>query len=102
MNKAINNRWRKILSNFELEGTPVEISRLGKGLINDTFRLGLWSLICLIMVQRINSDVFKDVDKMQHNMTVTAHIRDKCLIVVFPEAPIGCCFCQIQFRQILL
>ncbi len=79
MNKAINNRWRKILSNFEIEGTPVEISRLGKGLINDTFRLRIVEPdLSDYVVQRINSDVFKDVDKMQHNIDrVTAHIRDK-------------------------
>jgi hypothetical protein len=75
----MNNRWRKILSNFEIEGTPIEISRLGKGLINDTYKLRIVEPdLPDYVVQRINSDVFKDVDKMQRNIDrVTAHIREK-------------------------
>ncbi len=85
----MNNRWRNILSNFELEGTPVEISRLGNGLINDTYRLRIIEPdLPDYVVQRINSNVFKDVDKMQRNIDrVTAHIRGKMFDRGTPGGP---------------
>lgn len=85
----MNNRWRKILSNFEIEGTPIEISRLGKGLINDTYKLRIVEPdLPDYVVQRINSDVFKDVDKMQRNIDrVTAHIREKMFERGVPGGP---------------
>ena len=89
MLKFMNNRWRNILSNFELEGTPVEISRLGNGLINDTYRLRIIEPdLPDYVVQRINSNVFKDVDKMQRNIDrVTAHIRGKMFDRGTPGGP---------------
>lgn len=67
-----------IISNFSIEGEISSILPLGAGLINDTY------LACTVgdtpdyVLQRINHNVFKDVEGMQRNIeAVTAHIRKK-------------------------
>ena len=69
----------KILSHFLLSGTADQIEPLGNGLINDTYRATTREATEPDYVfQRINNNVFTDVDLLQHNIeAVTAHIRRK-------------------------
>lgn len=67
-----------VANSFELKGKILDITPLGKGLINDTFRIVTNPGTPDYVLQRINKDVFKDVDLLQHNIeVVTRHIRSK-------------------------
>ncbi len=68
-----------ILSQFEIQGTVLEVKPLGAGLINDTYHvLTRDGAGPDYVLQRINNAVFQDVDLLQHNIeVVTAHIRHK-------------------------
>lgn len=67
-----------IISRFSISGEIKEIRPLGDGLINDTY-LAVTSGDCPdYVLQRINHNVFKDVEGMQANIeAVTSHIRKK-------------------------
>ncbi|MDE6444548.1 MAG: aminoglycoside phosphotransferase family protein [Muribaculaceae bacterium] len=62
---------------FQIKGSPDKITRLGNGLINDTF------LVTTLppdapdyVLQKINHNVFKDIDLLQDNiLKITDHIR---------------------------
>ncbi|MDE7025085.1 MAG: aminoglycoside phosphotransferase family protein [Paramuribaculum sp.] len=67
-----------IASQFALEGTISNISPLGSGLINDTFRVETEGATPDYVLQRINHHIFTDVDGLQRNiLAVTNHIRAK-------------------------
>ncbi len=67
-----------ILSQFLVEGQVETIKPLGNGLINDTFRVTTQGTAPDYVLQRINNNIFTDVDLLQHNIeAVTAHIRRK-------------------------
>ena len=73
------NNLNTIASQFLIEGTVNTIRPLGNGLINDTY--------CIAtaeddkpdyVLQRINHNIFTDVELLQHNIeTVTDHIREQ-------------------------
>ena len=71
--------FNTILSHFVITGEVQEVKPLGNGLINDTY------LVKTVsdndpdyVLQRINNDIFKDIDLLQHNVeVVTKHIRKK-------------------------
>ena len=71
------DRTNEILSHFILNGTPIAVTTLGSGLINDTFKVSTVEKDCPdYVLQRINHAVFTDVALLQHNIeAVTAHIR---------------------------
>lgn len=65
---------------FAPEGSPMDATPLGKGLINDTFRVTTSSPGKQYVLQRINHSIFKDVDLLQDNIVkVTGHIRKKLI-----------------------
>lgn len=68
-----------IVSHFLINGTIDSIAPLGNGLINDTLKVStLESSAPDYVLQRINNNVFQDVDLLQHNIeAVTRHIRHK-------------------------
>lgn len=67
-----------ITDRFEIEEEVTEINPFGDGLINDTYLVSTKGHDPDYVLQRINHNVFKDVDGMQHNIeTVTRHIRKK-------------------------
>lgn len=74
-----NNDYQDIISNFLIEGTVESVRPLGNGLINDTFRVNtVGSDTPDYVLQRINDNVFQDVEMLQHNIeAVTDHIRGK-------------------------
>lgn len=69
----------QIANQFQIEGTPEELSVLGAGHINDSFVLRTVEKDKPdYMLQRINHHIFKDVEMLQNNIfEVTNHIRRK-------------------------
>lgn len=69
---------KDIVSKFDLEGEVLEISPLGNGLINDTYKVHTSDGAPDYVLQKINDTVFTDIDLLQHNIeAVTGHIREK-------------------------
>lgn len=68
-----------IASKFRIRGTVGEVSPLGSGLINDTYKVEtLEADEPDYVLQRINHAVFQNVDMLQSNIeAVTDHIRRK-------------------------
>ncbi|MCI2082025.1 MAG: aminoglycoside phosphotransferase family protein [Bacteroidales bacterium] len=68
---------KDVVSEFDIKGTPTEPKPIGNGLINDTYIVrtsepGNPDYV----LQKINGNVFRDVDLLQDNiMKVTSHIR---------------------------
>lgn len=79
--KEINDKnLRDIISHFSIKGEVNSISPLGQGLINDTYLVTTTDECPDYVLQRINHNVFKNVDGMQRNIeTVTSHIKRKLL-----------------------
>lgn len=71
-----------IVSHFDINAKISDIRPLGNGLINDTFAVYAEGDDDApeFVLQRINTDVFRDVDLLQHNIeVVTSHIREKMI-----------------------
>ncbi|MCI1646899.1 MAG: phosphotransferase, partial [Bacteroides sp.] len=75
------NNFQSIVSHFKIEGKIQEISPLGSGLINDTYRIRMRDADAPgYVLQRINHDVFQNVEMLQANIeAVTTHIRKKLI-----------------------
>ena len=71
----------RIVSHFQIDGEPATICPFGSGLINDTYRVSMAETSKPdYVLQRINHQVFQDVDLLQHNIeVVTNHIRQKLI-----------------------
>ena len=70
---------KDIISRFKTEGTVAEVTQIGSGLINDTYKVRTAEAECPdYILQRINHNIFRDVDMLQSNIeAVTGHIRKK-------------------------
>lgn len=70
---------KNIINQFKTAGTFDEIQPFGGGHINDTFRVSNKDKEGKeYLLQRINHEIFKDVDLMMNNIArVTSHIRAK-------------------------
>lgn len=70
---------KDIISRFKTEGTVAEVTQFGSGLINDTYKVRTAEAECPdYILQRINHNIFRDVDMLQSNIeAVTGHIRKK-------------------------
>ena len=80
INFAFMKDLKDIIRNFSIEGHLESISPLGNGLINDTYLVQTSSSAPDYVLQRINHNVFKDIDGMQRNIeAVTSHIRRKLI-----------------------
>lgn len=68
-----------IVSQFKIEGKIKDILPIGNGLINETLRVSTIAADTPdYILQRINNNVFPDVNLLQHNIeAVTVHIRNK-------------------------
>ena len=69
----------RIAGRFSINGNAISAEPVGNGWINDTFRIVTDSTTGPdYILQRINHNVFKDVDTLQNNIKyVTGHIRRK-------------------------
>lgn len=78
INFAVMKDIESILSAFAIEGSVESVSPFGSGLINDTYLVKTSGNTPDYVLQRINHNVFKDVEGMQANIeAVTSHIRNK-------------------------
>lgn len=70
------NKFEHILNAFDIDPAS-DVTPLGNGLINNTYLVTTLSAKRYVL-QRINTNVFPDVDALQNNIDrVTAHIRAK-------------------------
>ena len=73
--------FSQLLSRFELPVAPVNVEPFGEGLINSTFKISDEKGEPRYILQRVNHEVFKEVDVLQDNIErVTEHIRQKLLL----------------------
>lgn len=71
---------KEIAQSFDIKGEVLEIKPLGDGLINDTYIVVTSDDAPNYVLQRINHNVFKDVEGMQRNIAiVTQHIKRKLI-----------------------
>ena len=76
----MDNRLKDIVSKFDIEGVVTDIRPLGAGLINDSYEVDTDVRKRAYVLQRINHNVFRDVDMLQDNIEkVTNHIRRKLI-----------------------
>jgi Ser/Thr protein kinase RdoA (MazF antagonist) len=67
-----------IVKEFAVEGKVEEVKPLGAGHINDSYMVRTQGAAPDYVLQRINHQIFKDVDALQNNIKrVTDHIRKK-------------------------
>lgn len=72
------DKMKGIVSKFQVEGTISDIRPFGNGHINDSYFVGIEGDGPDYVLQRINHNVFQDVDMLQDNIkAVTEHIREK-------------------------
>lgn len=72
------DQLNKIASQFLLQGRISQISPLGNGLINDTYLILTQENAPDYVLQRINNNIFHNVELLQHNIeVVTTHIHRK-------------------------
>ncbi|MCF0197852.1 MAG: aminoglycoside phosphotransferase family protein [Bacteroidaceae bacterium] len=73
------NELKAIVELFAIDGTVNGIAPLGAGLINDTYRVTTAEEEApTYVLQRVNHNVFPDVDMVMRNIAaVTSHIRKK-------------------------
>lgn len=78
INGLIMNELKSIVAEFGIKSPIADINPFGNGLINDTFRVTLKDNEDEYVLQRINHNVFTDVDVLQNNIEiVTSHLRSK-------------------------
>jgi Ser/Thr protein kinase RdoA (MazF antagonist) len=77
--EALNDNESRLLAvaeKFDI-GSPSDVAPLGEGLINDTYKVTT-SEGGIYVLQRINHNIFRDVDLMQRNIAiVTGRIRER-------------------------
>lgn len=74
-----DSKAQHIISNFEIDGDFADAETINAGHINDTFLVKTKEPECPdYILQRINHDIFKDVDNLMDNIQrVTSHIQIK-------------------------
>lgn len=78
MKETYMKQLNDIVGRFGIEGQAMDIAPLGNGLINDTYLVRTKGDSPDYVLQRINHNVFNDVEGMQRNIeATTAHIRCK-------------------------
>ena len=75
----MNEKLLSIVDQFAIKGMVAEIKPLGEGLINDTLLVKTAEADAPdYVLQRVNTNVFPDVDMLMNNINaVTSHIRKK-------------------------
>lgn len=79
MTLQMNKKLIETADRFALVGEVKKVSQLGNGLINDTYLVETTEGRKYVL-QRVNNNVFKDVEGLQRNITaVTDHLREKLI-----------------------
>lgn len=73
-----HQRLMEIAGHFQLDGKPVSVDMLGEGFINDTYIIRIADSPRKYILQRKNTDIFKDIPGMMSNIgSVTGHLKKK-------------------------
>ena len=68
----------EIARSFQLDGTPAQVDTLGDGFINDTYIIKLSGSPVKYILQRKNTNIFKDIPGMMNNIqAITVHLKKK-------------------------
>lgn len=74
------NDYKQLIKQFEVDGEVTGVAEWGEGMINSTYRVTIKNSPKQYVLQKINHQVFKDVDLLQHNIkNITSHIRRKLI-----------------------
>lgn len=74
------NDLLSVINQFQITGIVSGIAPFGDGFINTTYRVSIKSNVIEYVLQKINHNIFKDVDLLQNNIKrITDHIRFKLL-----------------------
>lgn len=69
-----------ITNQFQISGIVNDIAPFGDGFINSTYRVSIKDSIIEYVLQKINHEIFKDIDLLQNNIKrITDHIRGKLI-----------------------
>ena len=91
MEKEREMKLREIVEQFEIAGNIEAVMPLGNGLINDTFRVKTEGEGPDYVLQRINHNIFQNVEGLQNNIDqVTNHIRMKLQATGTPDVERRC------------
>lgn len=72
------NELKTITGNFQIEGVVKDITPFGEGFINSTYKVTMINDSDEYILQKINHQIFKDIDLLQSNIKrITDHIRQK-------------------------
>ena len=78
----IINKLQNMVKHFSVQGRVVNIEPINKGYINCTYKVETLSdngNIHQYILQRINTNVFPDVDALMHNFQLTTEHLSQCL-----------------------
>ena len=71
-------KLQQVVSQFDVQGTVVDVRPLGNGLINTTYKVKTEGDAPNYVLQNVNNAIFPDVEMLMDNIvTVTNHIRAK-------------------------
>ena len=71
-------KLQQVVSQFDVQGTVVDVRPLGNGLINTTYKVETEGDAPNYVLQNVNNAIFPDVEMLMDNIvTVTNHIRAK-------------------------
>ncbi len=75
-----NKQLENIFNRFRAEGSFLNAIPYGSGHIHDTFKVETSCSIRKYILQKINPEIFRDIEKLQNNISrVTDHLRYKLL-----------------------
>lgn len=75
-----NTSLKDIVNHFVIDGWVGDITPLGEGMINNTYKVSLENNPREYVLQKINHHVFRNIDLLQNNMEeITTHIREKLI-----------------------
>ncbi len=85
-NNTVDTSKFMIATHFKIEGNPIKIEPFGSGHINDTYKVQTDAGSHDYLLQRINNNVFKNVEQLMQNVKrVTAHLWKKLIAMNVPE-----------------
>ena len=74
----MESKLQQVVSQFDVQGTVVDVRPLGNGLINTTYKVETEGDAPNYVLQNVNNAIFPDVEMLMDNIvTVTNHIRAK-------------------------
>ena len=69
---------KHIVNQFRTNGQVAEVTVFGEGMINNTYRVSLINNSTEYVLQKVNHNIFRDIDLLQNNIKrITDHIRKK-------------------------